>query len=62
MFSGHAFQRMFKRDIGEDKIIETVKNGEVIDTYTDDSLYSSFLILGKTKAEPLHVVVALDKK
>ena len=42
--------------------IETVKISEAIDTQPEDSPYSSFLILEKTKEEPLHVVAAMDEK
>lgn len=61
VFSGHAFRRMFERDIGEDDVIQAIQLGKVIADYPDDSPYPSCLILGNIKGRPLHVVVAKEE-
>lgn len=60
-YSGHAVQRMFARQIPETSVIDTIKNGEIIARYPEDTPFPSFLVLGKTGVLPLHVVYALDR-
>jgi len=61
IYREHAIKRMFERDIFEEEIEETVKNGEVIEEYLDDKPYPSFLAL-KFFDKPLHVVFAKNEK
>ncbi|MBI4356627.1 MAG: DUF4258 domain-containing protein [Gammaproteobacteria bacterium] len=62
IFSGHAVRRIFARDLRHKDVKDVIKNGAVIAEYWDDKLYPSFLILGFVNKQPLHVVVAKDKK
>ncbi len=61
IYREHAIKRMFERDIFEEEIEETIKNGEVIEEYLDDKPYPSFLAL-KFFDKPLHVVFAKNEK
>jgi uncharacterized protein YegJ (DUF2314 family) len=56
----HALERMFERGISREAVKETLRNGEVIEDYYDDSPYPSALFLGLINEEPLHVVAAFD--
>ena len=52
---------MFERDIFEEDIEDTIKNGEIIEEYLDDKPYPSFLTL-KFFDKPLHVVFAKNEE
>ena len=54
----HSFQRMFERNIEPGDVIDIVLTGEVINEYSDDKPYPSYLILKFVKSRPVHVVVA----
>lgn len=57
----HAIERMFQRDISEEIIEQTIKNGKVIEEYSDDKPYPSFLVLNfenDDSNKPIHVVFA----
>lgn len=60
-FTGHAIQQMFSRKITTDEVIDCVKNGEIIKSYSDDKPYPSYLILHYINDRPLHVVAAEEK-
>ena len=57
-FSEHAIIRMFERDIRADEVVEVAKNGDVVESYDDDTPYPSRLISGSPSGRPIHVVVA----
>ena len=61
-FSGHAIQRMFERGIRKKDVIEVIKTGEIIASYSDDDPYPSFLMLGFKNDTPVHVVIAKNDK
>ncbi len=61
IYREHAIQRMFERDISEEDVEDTVKNGDIIEEYLDDKPYPSFLAL-KFYEKPLHVVFAKMRK
>ena len=61
IYREHAIQRMFERDIFEEDVEETIKNGEIIEQYLDDKPYPSFLAL-KFFDKPLHVVFAKNEE
>jgi len=61
IYREHAIQRMFERDIFEEDVEDTIKNGEIIEEYFDDKPYPSFLIL-KFWDKPLHVVFAKNQE
>jgi hypothetical protein len=58
VFRVHAIVRMFERGISEEEVRETLKSGETIERYPDDSPYPSRLILGWRGGRPIHVVAA----
>ncbi len=60
VFRLHAIQRMFQRQITVDQVRHVLTNGEVIESYPDDTPYPSRLILGWSDGRPLHVLVADD--
>lgn len=53
--------RLFERQISKDDVVAILKSGEVIQDYTDDQPYPSFLVLGYARSNPLHVLVARDE-
>lgn len=57
----HALERMMERDIFREDVKQVLLNGEIIEEYTDDQPFPSFLVFGITDNKPLHVVAALDK-
>ncbi len=61
IYREHAIQRMFERDIFEEDVEDTIKNGEIIEEYFDDKPYPSFLTL-KFWDKPLHVVFAKNQE
>jgi uncharacterized DUF497 family protein len=56
----HAIERMFQRDISEKQVEEVVEYGEIIESYSEDKPYPSFLVLGYSNDMALHVVYAKD--
>ncbi len=58
VFRVHAIQRMFQRGISVDEVRQVIENGEIIDSYPDDTPYASRLILGRVSSRALHVVAA----
>lgn len=64
LYSAHARREMRKDEFGpisDDELGEAVQEGEVIESYPDDTPYPSALILGMTKAtRPLHAVFAYN--
>jgi len=61
-FSSHAIRRMFERGIDKEGIVRAILTGEVVAEYLDDKPYPSFLILGWIGREPIHVLVAVEKR
>lgn len=61
VFSGHAIRRMFERAISKDDVLITIKLGEIIESYPNDTPYPSVLLLGFMENFPLHVVLAKDE-
>jgi len=58
LFRVHAIQRMFERNIAHDNVVQIVRTGEVIEEYSEDKPFPSFLLLGWVNERPLHVVAA----
>lgn len=57
-FSSHAVQRMFERGIMKQSVVEVIKSGKIIVSYSDDEPYPSFLMLGFENETPIHLVIA----
>ena len=58
IFSQHALQQMFKRNISVEKVKYALFSGEEIRNYPDDKPYPSKLLLAFENEVPLHVVIA----
>lgn len=58
VFSGHAVQRMFARSLNEMDILQVIRQGEVIESYPQDTPYPSDLLLGVSRGVFIHAVVA----
>jgi len=56
----HALERMMERGISRETVKEVLMNGEIIESYPDDTPYPSALFLGWVKHQPFHVVSAMD--
>ncbi len=60
IFSAHAVQRMFERNIQTSHIEAVIKSGEIILEYPDDLPFPSYLMLGWVEGRPIHLVIAVD--
>jgi hypothetical protein len=58
IFSQHAIQQMFKRNISVSQVKFAILQGEEIKSYPDDRPYPSKLLLVIENEVPLHVVIA----
>ena len=56
----HTLIRLAERNIAQDKILEVVLNGDVIEDYSQDKPFSSCLIFKMINNTPYHVVVGYD--
>jgi len=56
----HALERMMKRGISGEIVKQVLLEGEIIEDYPDDKPIPTALFLGWFKAEPFHVLTALD--
>ena len=58
IFRFHALARMFERNISAQDVIDTIKFGKVIETYSSDKPYPSCLRLGFIEGRAIHIVTA----
>lgn len=58
----HAITRMFEREISEEEVRKTIRDGETIERYPDDTPYPSRLVLGRPAGRPIHVVIADNRQ
>lgn len=56
----HALSRMLEREISRADVQLTIDEGELIETYPETHPYPTYLVLGYSRGQPLHVVLALD--
>lgn len=61
IYSDHAINQMFKRDISTGDIREVLRVGEVIVEYPNDQPFPSSLIMGMILGRPIHLVVAINE-
>ncbi|MCH7794732.1 MAG: DUF4258 domain-containing protein [Proteobacteria bacterium] len=61
VFSGHALQRMFERQIDSIDVETVLRTGEAIAEYPDELPYPSCLMLGFVEGRAIHVVVSFDQ-
>jgi len=61
-FSSHAINKMIERDIYENEIESTLKNGEIIMEYPNDKPYPSYLMFKNVNSKNIHIVVSKDEK
>ena len=66
LYTQHAREEMVTEEFGqvtEEEVFQAVQNGEVIESYEDDTPYPSVLIFGKTTAgRPIHTVIAYSEE
>ncbi len=60
IYSNHAVQQMFKRNISTNAVEKVIENGEIIKSYPEDTPYPSFLLLGFHEQRPIHIVYSYD--
>ncbi len=61
VLSAHAREQAGKRRIGDEELVQTLANGEILEDYPDDPRGASALVLGHTHdGRSLHVVCAFD--
>lgn len=62
-FTDHALKSAVERNINiENDIIPALSSGEIIEEYSDDYPYKSYLILGKNNEDKcLHIVCAIGE-
>ncbi len=53
---------MLQRNILEQQVQDVIDKGEVIESYSDDKPYPSYLVLGHSQEIALHVVYAVDEE
>ena len=61
IYRTHAIERLFERDISEDDVEACVVDANIIEEYSDDKPYPSYLALGYEGGDitkPIHVVFA----
>ncbi|WP_425639458.1 DUF4258 domain-containing protein [Algoriphagus yeomjeoni] len=61
IYSDHAINQMFNRDITTEDIEEVIRLGEIINDYPNDRPFPSCLILGFATKRPLHLVIAINE-
>lgn len=49
---------MAERDIAESDVTQTIRSGEIIEDYPEDTPYPSSLRMGISNGKPIHVVSA----
>lgn len=62
VFSDHAINQMFKRDISVENIQAIIESGIIINEYPNDKPFPSCLMLGFISERPLHLVIGITKK
>jgi len=58
----HALERMLERRIVRSSVKKVLLAGELIESYSDDKPYASYLVAGSDGSEIYHVVVAYSEK
>lgn len=58
----HALSRILERSITRDMVFELVLKGEIIETYSADKPFPSYLVFGVTAERALHAVIAVDRE
>ena len=62
LFTLHAREKMYVRDILSTDVKKTLLEGEIIEEYFDDKPYRSVLLCAKLDEKYLHVVCAIVKE
>ena len=57
-YTAHARRRLRERSIRRAFVKAVLREGEIIEDYPDDPRGASYLMLGRTDVEPLHVHAA----
>lgn len=56
----HFLQRMLQRKITMKNIFDVLESFEIIEEYLDDKPFPSYLLIGHSEKEPIHVVLSLN--
>ncbi len=65
IYSDHAVNQLFKRNISVNEIEIIIESGEIIFNYPNDKPFPSCLLFGFVGERPIHLVIArneLEKK
>ncbi len=61
VFSSHAVRRIFARRISEAEVEIAIDRGTIIESYPDDTPFTSYLVLDFIDGSPIHVVYSIDE-
>ena len=62
IFTSHALERFFQRQITRSNVLDVIAKHHVVETYPDSKPYPCKLIMGFAHMKALHVVIAVDKE
>jgi hypothetical protein len=62
IFSDHAVNQMFKRDISIVNVQTIINSGIIINDYPNDIPFPSCLMLGYLSHRPIHIVIGINQK
>ena len=57
----HSIDRLFQRGLTDNKVLNSIVDGEIIEKYPQDLRGESLLIFGFSGNTPIHSVVSYDK-
>ncbi len=60
LWTYHVNMRLSARSINRDAILSCIDTYEVIESYPDDKYLPSYLVLGRSSGDALHVLFATD--
>ena len=60
LWTYHVNMRLAGRFIARESILGAVETLELVEAYPDDKYLPSYLVLGRTGGDALHVLVAVD--
>lgn len=56
----HILQRMRQRKICVEEVLQVLKDFYIIEEYSDDRPFPSYLLMGNVNEKPLHLVVGVN--
>jgi len=61
IWNKHALERMIQRGISRSDVLLGLNKYEIIEIYSDDYPFPSFLLLGFSDKKPLHILIGIKK-